>query len=58
MSRSPDPKRQELLDGLYDTWDFLLRAGSAWENAPGETRFPLLAGPIGSSACSFGLGIP
>jgi hypothetical protein len=42
MSRSPDPPRRELLDGLYDTWDFLLRAGSAWEDAPGETRLPLL----------------
>jgi hypothetical protein len=42
MARYSDPKRSELLDGLYDTQDFLRRAGSAWEDAPGASRFPLL----------------
>jgi hypothetical protein len=42
LNTLPDPERYELLDGLYVTRDFLLRAGSAWEDAPGESRLPLL----------------
>jgi hypothetical protein len=43
VAQSQDPKRYELLDGLYEAWDLLLRAGSAWEDAPGDTRVPPLA---------------
>jgi hypothetical protein len=43
MSRSPDPKRRELLDGLYDTWDYPISrriglGGCARRNPPPAPR--------------------